>query len=373
MFPKLTIEDVKIRGQVVLVRTDYNVPLTTEAATPRVASDLRLRASLPTLQYLRDHGAKKIILMSHLGRPDGTRVRALSLRPVAERLGELLSAPVAFVDDVSGPDVEVAVDQLPTGGILLLENLRFFAGEERNSRDFAREIIESTHAQLFVQDGFAVIHRAHASTSAITEELPAVAGLLVQREVTALARATAKPVHPVTVVIGGSKVADKQPLVDRFAKLADHIFVGGKIAADGYQPATSEAAKATSATPATESSAQILVASDFSDDTKRDLGPASTQQLLDLAKQSQTVIWNGLLGMAEDPAYAVASTALARQLGTQAGLTSIICGGDTTGFVEHLQAEDSDLHYSLVSTGGGASLALLLGQPLPGLDTLEDR
>lgn len=360
MFPKLTIEDAKIRGKIVLVRTDYNVPI----EDGQITSDLRLRASIPTLSYLRKHGAKKIILISHLGRPDGRRMRGLSLKPVAVRLSELLDALVDFVDDVSGPDVEETVDGLKKGGILLLENLRFFKGEEQNSREFADEIIESTHAQLFVQDGFAVIHRAHASTSAITEDLPAVAGLLVEEEVSALLKAAHHPDHPVTVIIGGAKVADKQPLIDHFLPLADHIVVGGKIAADGYHPENDISDK---------DAHKIYVATDFSDDEKLDIGPDSTAHILKIIKRSDTVIWNGLLGQAEKPEYAASSTAIAEYLGTHPEISTVICGGNTAGFTQQLQSTNPSLKFKLVSTGGGASLELLLGHPLPGLDALQDK
>lgn len=349
---KATIKDIKIRGKIVLVRTDYNVPL----KDGEIKSDLRIRASLPTIEYLRDKGAKKIILMSHLGRPDGQKVRELSLKPVADRLAELLKSPVAFVDDVSGPDVEEAVENLPRGGILLLENLRFYPGEEKNSDEFAREILESTHAEVFVQDGFAVIHRAHASTSAITRDVPSVAGLLLEKEVSALTSAATHPKQPLLVLIGGAKVEDKQPLIDKFLPLASKIAVGGKIAADGY----------------TSSDPKIYVAEDFSDDSKKDLGEKSIAKITELIKDAKTVIWNGSLGLAEEPAYANASIKIAETIGHQPGLTSIICGGDTAGLVECLAEKDDTLNYTLISTGGGASLELLLGLPLPGLDSLDD-
>jgi len=232
MFNKLTIKDVTVRKQNVLVRVDYNVPI----KDGKIVDDLRIRESLPTLELLRKKGARRIILISHLGRPNGEKVLELSLGPIAKHLATLLpDAKVSFINDVSGPDVEEAVEKTPVGGILVLENLRFYPGEEQNSSDFAREIAESTHADLFVQDGFAVVHRAHASTSAITTEVPSIAGLLVEKEYENLSKITQNPAHPFTVIIGGAKVEDKQPLIDVFAKSADHIIVGGKIAADGFK------------------------------------------------------------------------------------------------------------------------------------------
>ena len=343
-----TIKDINVKDKTVLVRVDYNVPL----KDGQVESDLRIRASLPTLEYLREHDAKKIILISHLGRPEG-KDKSLSLKPVAEALKKLLPN-VSFIDDVSGPDVEQAVKAMKKGDILLLENLRFFPGEEQNSEDFIREIIDSTDAEIYVQDGFAVIHRAHASTDAVKNHLPIYAGLLLEKEVTNLENATKNPAHPVLLIIGGAKVEDKQPLIEKFLNKADHIIVGGKIAADGYK----------------SDNPKIYVAEDFDENAegqKLDVGPISTGKIADLITDAKTIIWNGLLGYAEDPAYATASTITAEMLGEKQDATTIVCGGDTTGFVEKLMKSHPNLNYSLVSTGGGASLELLLGKELPGL------
>lgn len=375
MFNKKTIKDVDTKGLTVLVRTDYNVPLVPAEVAPegdfeagliaegereRIASDLRIRASLSTIKYLLKNKASKIILISHLGRPAGKRDQSLSLRPIAEKLAELLpGTTVNFVDDVSGPEVEIAVEDLPEGGILLLENLRFSADEENNSESFAQEIVDSTHAELFVQDGFAVIHRAHASTDAITKLLPSVAGLLLEQEVTTLTKVVEHPEHPLVVVIGGAKVADKQPLIDKFLKIADTIFVGGKIAADGYE----------------SENPKVVVAEDFDVDgsgNKLDIGPVATGKLVELVGSAKTVLWNGVLGKVEDSAYATASTILAKTLGENSAITSVICGGDTAGFIEELMESEPDLHYTLISTGGGAALELLSGESLPGLEGLED-
>jgi len=354
MFDKVSVADVKLRGQTVLVRVDYNVPMKDGVVT----DDLRIRASFPTLDLLAKKGARRIVLISHLGRPEGKKVPELSLKPVADKLRELLpEKKVFFVDDVSGPEVEDAVEALPVGGILLLENLRFFPGEEKNSPEFAKEIVDATHADLFVQDGFAVVHRAHASTDAITKELPSVAGLLLEKEVTSLSKISESPSHPFIVIIGGAKVEDKQPLIDKFAPLADQIVVGGKIAADGYQTALSN----------------VYVVEDFLDDSKKDMGPISTEKIVNLVKNAKTVLWNGLLGVAEEEKYASGSTTLATTLGEAKNLTSVICGGDTSGFVENLEVRRPELHFSLVSTGGGAALDLLCGEPMPGIEALDDK
>ena len=346
-----TIKDIDVKNKTILVRVDYNVPL----KDGKVESDLRIRASLPTINYLIEHGAKQIILISHLGRPEGKEDSKFSLSPVADKLKKLL------------PDTKIAFHALPEPNgsinipddtkILLLENLRFDPGEEANSKDFIQNIINATSPNVFVQDGFAVIHRAHASTDAVTKLLPSYAGLLVEKEVANLSSAIKDPKPPVLLIIGGAKVDDKQPLIDKFTKLADHIVVGGKIAADGYKP----------------TSKNIYVAEDFDEDTeghKLDIGPLATAKLADHIVDANTIIWNGLLGYAEDPAYATASTIAAELIGEKQNATTIICGGDTTSFVEHLAKDHPNLSYSLVSTGGGASLEFLLGKKLPGLESI---
>lgn len=357
MFTKKTVKDINVKDKTVLVRTDYNVPM----KDGKITSDFRIKASLPTLEYLREQGAKHIIIISHLGRPEGQKNPEMSLKPTADKLSELMpEAKVTFVSDVSGPDVEEAIENAPAGGIIMLENLRFYPGEEKNSEDYAREIFESTHADLFVQDGFAVVHRAHASTSAITSCLPSVAGFLLEKEITALSKVLTNPEKPLMLMLGGAKVDDKAPLIEAFKDKADVICVGGKIASDG----------------AVEKSNQIYVAEDFDEDSegnKLDCGPLSTHRFAETAKNSKTVLWNGLLGKAEDPAYATSSTIFAKTLGENKEITSIICGGDTSGFCENLINEDPRLEFTLLSTGGGAALEYLCGKSLPGLDLLEDK
>ena len=363
MEDKLTIKDAKLRNQIILVRTDYNVPL----ENGEIVSDFRIRASLPTINFLREKGAKKIILISHLGRPEGKKDKSLSLKPVALKLAELLpGVPVEFVDDVSGPDVEAAVSGLKKGGVLLLENLRFFPGEEKNSEDFIREIIDTTGATVYVQDGFAVIHRAHASTSAVSKQLPVYAGLLLEKEISAL-ESLKNPKKPLMLMLGGAKVADKTPLIEAFKNLADHICVGGKLAAGGLPKEILE-------DPALKE--KLYVAEDFDTDgegNKLDCGPLSTNKFVEIAKNRKTVIWNGLLGKAEDPAFATSSTIFLKTLGESPEITSIILGGDTTGFAEELMRKDKKLEFDLLSTGGGASLEFLSGKSLPGLENIENK
>lgn len=347
-----TIRDLDIKDKTILVRVDYNVPIN----NGKVESDLRIRASLPTINYLLENGAKKIILISHLGRPEGKPDDKFSLKPVAIALQKLLPDQIISFHSLPQPSESIKVPN--NSKIILLDNLRFDPGEEANDSAFIKNIVDATHADAYVQDGFAVIHRAHASTDAIKQHLPVYAGLLLEKEIKNLESVTKNPTKPVLLIIGGAKVNDKQPLIDKFTNLADHIYVGGKIAADGYKPNNSK----------------ITVATDFDENQqgdKLDIGPLSTGELANYITDAKTIIWNGLLGYAEDPTYATASTIAAELIGEKENATTVICGGDTTGFVEHLQKDHPTLQYSLVSTGGGASLEFLLGKELPGLSAIS--
>lgn len=347
-----TIKNIDVKGKVILVRVDYNVPIKDK----KVENDLRIRASLPTINYLLDHGAKKLILISHLGRPEGKEDPKFTLSPAADVLRKLL--PHQKIGFFPLPEPNQTIKVPSDIKIALLENLRFDPGEEENSKEFIKNIIDAVGAEIYVQDGFAVIHRAHASTDAVKNFLPIYTGLLLENEIKNLESATKNPDSPVLLIIGGAKVDDKQPLIDKFTKLADKIYVGGKIAADGYKPTHKK----------------VVVANDFDENNKGeklDIGPLSTGQLASLITDAKTIIWNGLLGYAEDPAYATASTITAVLIGEHQSAETIICGGDTTGFVENLMKEHPNLHYSLVSTGGGASLEFLLGKKLPGLAAIK--
>ena len=349
-----TLQTQDLSNKIVLIRTDFNVPLSDGA----VSDDFRIISSLPTIQFCLDHQVAKIVLISHLGRPDGRPDAELSLRPVADRLKTLLpDTHIEFVPATFGDAVKSAVLNSPAKSIILLENLRFDPREEQNSVDFAQDIVTSTGADLFVQDGFAVVHRAHASTAAITKLLPSVAGLLLKNEIDNLSSVKNHPEHPLLVLIGGSKVADKQPLIDNFLPIADQIFIGGKIAADGF----------------TSDSPKITVAHDFFMDElgqKLDIGPESTIQLLESLKTAKSVIWNGVFGKTEDPTFTKSSIAITEFLGKSSGIHTIICGGDTVGFIRELQKQQPDLHFDLLSTGGGASLEFLSGLELPGISAL---
>lgn len=342
-----TIKNLTFKDQTVLVRVDYNVPLKNQTVT----SDLRIRASLPTINYLLENGAKKIVLISHLGRPEGQTKPDLSLAPIAKVLENLLQVPVSFHPlPRNGEKIKTPSDTK----VMLLENLRFSPDEESNNPDFIKNLIDSVEADIFVQDGFAVIHRAHASTDAVKKFLPSYAGLLLEKEITNLEKAIKNPQHPVILIIGGSKVEDKEPLIHKFINIADYILVGGKIAADGYK----------------SNNPKIIVASDFDEDAeghKLDIGPISTSEFVKYIMTGKTIIWNGCLGKVEDPAFATASSIIADSIGQKTDATTIICGGDTTGFVENYLENHPELKYSLISTGGGAALEFLLGKNLPGL------
>ena len=346
-----TVRDADVKDKVVLVRADYNVPI----QDGKIVDDLRIRASLPTLEYLLEAGAKRIFVISHLGRPEGKMNEKMSLKSVGELLKKRLAGcKVQFLSlPKKGEKLEVADDTK----VVLLENLRFEPGEESNSSEFIKNIIDATGADMHVQDGFAVIHRAHASTSAVAKYLPVYMGLLVEKEVENLTKVINKPEKPVLVIIGGAKVDDKKPLIDKFKEKADTIVVGGKIAADGYK-----------------GDGNIYVAEDFDEDAagaKLDVGPLSTAKIAGYITDAKTIIWNGLLGKAEDPAYATASTIVAEMMGEKEDAETVVCGGDTTGFVEALTKEHPNLQYSLVSTGGGAALEFLVGSRLPGLEVIK--
>ena len=332
-----TIRDIDVKDKTILVRVDYNVPI----KDGKVESDLRIRASLPTINYLLEQGAKRIVLISHLGRPEGKVDKKFTLSPVVDDLKKLLPGQSILFCPLPKEGEVISIPD--NAKIVLLENLRFAPGEEENSELFIENIVDAIRAELYVQDGFAVIHRAHASTDAINENLSA---------------AIKNPEKPVLVIIGGSKIDDKKPLIDKFVKIADYITIGGKIAADGY----------------TSNNPKVYVAHDFDENAKGeklDIGPLSTADIANYITDAKTIIWNGVLGYVEDSTYATASTIVAELIGERQDAKTIICGGDTTGFVEKLSEDHPNLHYSLISTGGGAALEFLLGKTLPGLEAIK--
>lgn len=403
-FFKKTIRDVPLSGHTVLVRVDYNVPLAPDGS---ISDDLRIRMSIPTLQYMLARGCK-LVLISHLGRPEG-RDMSLSLEPAAIRLGELLERPVVFVDDLTGDAAYQAVRQAPKdGGIVVLQNLRFDPREEQDDQEFAKAIAHASQADFFVQDGFGVVHRAHASTHAITLFLPSVAGLLLEREYVTISDAMENPKRPLVALLGGAKVSDKIGLVEKFVALADKILIGGAMANTFLTYKGHSVGKSKVETDQVETlnkiydaarqkvgdgvddfiilPSDVAVAHEVSDKEARREAPvdsiADDDMALDIGTQSiarycqeleaaGSVIWNGTMGIAELPDFAHGSARVALTLATHPEITSIVGGGDTADFVLKWDAKKGG-SFTHVSTGGGAGLDLMAGKKLPGVESLLD-
>ena len=402
-FFKRTIKDIPIDRKTVLVRADYNVPLNKKG---EISDDLRIRASLPTISYLLKHSAK-VVIMSHLGRPEG-RDASQSLEPIAVRLSELLQKPVIFVEDCIGDKVVQAVKKAPNGSVILLENLRYYPEEEANDEVFAEKIAKSTGARYFVQDGFGVVHRAHASTDAITHYIPSVSGLLLEREYVTIAGAMEHPKRPLVAVMGGAKVSDKITVIERLVDVADKIIIGGAMAntfltykghhmgssmvEPGQEPVLDGIYQAahkkldTSIDEFIILPTDVAVAAEVSEAATRknvklgnlneadralDIGDATIERVAEEVSKAKMVIWNGTLGYAELPEFAHGSARLALTLATNPEIDSIIGGGDTADFVLKWDGNGGE-SFTHVSTGGGASLELMAGKKLPGVESLLD-
>ena len=391
---KKTVKDVDVRGKRVLVRVDYNVPL----EDGRIADDTRIVASLPTLRYLKEQGAR-VILMSHLGRPKGRPEPAYSLEPVAKRLSELLGQPVQKTDDCIGDEVEAAAFALQPGEFLLLENLRFHVEEEKNDPEFAKRLARL--GEIFVNDAFGAAHRAHASTEGVARYLPAVAGFLLAREIEVLGGALEAPERPFVAILGGAKVSDKIGVIENLLDKVDTLVIGGGMAytflkAQGLEIGRSlldadriefakgllERAKAKGVRLILPE--DVVVADAFRPDANRkvvpvtqipadwegmDIGPKTRQVIAQAVQGAKTVIWNGPMGVFEMPAFAEGTNAVARAV-AESGAFSIIGGGDSAAAVEQAGLAEKMSH---VSTGGGASLEFLEGKELPGVAALLDR
>ena len=395
---KKTIRDIDLAGKRVLVRVDFNVPLD---SNQHITDDTRIRAALPTIRYLLDQGAA-VILMSHLGRPDGKAVEKLSLAPVARRLSELLGRPVQMATDCVGPAVEAQAKALQPGQVLLLENLRFHKEEEKNDPDFARQL--AALGEVYVNDAFGTAHRAHASTEGVTRYLPGVAGFLMEKEINFLGSALENPRRPFVAIIGGAKVSDKIVVLERLIGMVDALLIGGGMAntflkAEGYEIGDSlfEEGKLDVArdlvVKAQNRGLQFLLPTDVviadrlaadatykvvsRDDVPKgwrilDIGPKTVEAFRETLADAQMIVWNGTLGVAEMPAFAKGTDAIIEILAkrTQAGATTIIGGGDSAAAVEEAGAAEKMTH---VSTGGGASLEFLEGRALPGVAALQDK
>ena len=385
--------DVEVTGRRVLVRVDFNVPL----KDGEITDDTRIRAALPTIENLRGRGAK-VILASHLGRPKGGPDPAFSLAPVAKRLSELTGANVEFAHDVVGPSAHAAVDALQPGGIVLLENLRFEPGETRNDDELAAAL--ASLADVYVNDAFGSAHRAHASTEGVTHHVrEAVAGLLLEREVTQLQAILADPARPLVAVLGGSKVTDKIAVIERFLEIADTVLIGGAMCfpfllveghtvgssmceQEGLEPARSALERAKS------SRAKLLLPVDLglgervaADAPRRDLdgvdvpdgwmgldiGPRTAARYAEAIAGAGTVFWNGPMGVFELEAFAAGTRAVAEAVAAAPG-TTVAGGGDSVAALRQFGLDGAVTH---LSTGGGATLELIEGRTLPGVEALE--
>ncbi|WP_067620353.1 phosphoglycerate kinase [Alicyclobacillus acidiphilus] len=393
---KKTIEDVSWSGKRALVRVDFNVPMNDEG---KITDDTRIRAALPTITYLADHGAR-VILMSHLGRPKGQRNDTYSLRRVADHLRGLLSGRrVFFVDDTVGETALAAVNELQDGDVLVLENVRFYPGEEKNDKDFAKAL--AGLGDVFVNDAFGTAHRAHASTAGIADYLPCVAGYLMEKEVGIMGQALANPERPFVAIIGGAKVSDKINVIENLLPKVDALLIGGGmantfLAVQGYDMGKSlvEAdAKETAARLlklAEQHGSRLLLPEDViaakafaadaehtvrlvdevePDEMALDIGPKAIEVYQREIRGAKTVIWNGPMGVFEMPAFAKGTFAIAEAM-AHADATTIVGGGDSVAAVEQAGVADRMSH---VSTGGGASLEFLEGKLLPGVAVIADK
>lgn len=388
---KKTVRDVKVEAKRVLVRVDFNVPL----AEGKVTDDTRIRAALPTINYLLEHGAK-VILMSHLGRPKGKVVDKLRLSAVPERLAELLGRPVRKLDDCVGRKVEAAVAEMRRGDVILLENTRFHPDEESNDPVYAREL--ASLADIFVNDAFGAAHRAHASTVGVAEYLPSVAGFLMEKEITFLGKALAAPDHPFVAILGGAKISSKIGLIDNLLTKVDGLLIGGGMAntflkAQGHEIGQSlveddsldvaretlERAGERLALPVdvvvadrfdAEADSKVVPVGQVPEDWRiLDIGPETVELFKRKLAGAKTVVWNGPMGVFEFPRFAEGTFAIARFL-ADLEATTIIGGGDVVAAVGQAGVADRIAH---VSTGGGASLEFLEGNPLPAVAALEDK
>jgi phosphoglycerate kinase len=404
-FFKQTIRDVPLERTTVLVRADYNVPLDKKG---KISDDLRIRASLPTLNYLIEHGCK-VVIVSHLGRPGGVPDAKFSLRPVVQRLTKLLGKEVVFADDCVGDRAYQTVKKAPPRSVVLLENVRFHPEEEANDEAFAAKIAKLSGAKYFVQDGFGVVHRAHATTDAITHYLPSVAGLLLEREYEMLSKAVESPARPLVAILGGAKVSDKITVIERFVKKADTILIGGAMAntflayhsnemgkslvEDGQQKVLDKLYAAAArkvggeavndfiliptdvavaqSIATTEPRKTVAVNKLTGGDIALDIGEQTIEQYVDVIEEAGTVIWNGPVGYSEFDNFAHGSARIALALATHPNIVSVIGGGDTADFALKWDGHDG-VSFSHVSTGGGAGLELMAGEKLPGVEALLD-
>lgn len=395
-YNKKTVKDIDVSGKKVLLRCDFNVPQ--DKTTHAITDDKRIRAALPTIQYLLEQGAA-VIACSHLGKPKGEVKPELSLKPVSVRLSELLGKPVIMAEDVVGPDAQAKAAALKPGEIMLLENTRFEPGETKNDPELAKAM--ASMAEVYVSDAFGAVHRAHASTAGVAAYLPAVSGFLIQKELEVMGGALANPKRPLVAILGGSKVSSKIGVINNLLNIADTIIIGGGMS---YTFAKAQGAKIGKSLleedwiqyagemveKAKEKGVKLLLpvdglaATEFSADAEAhlvdgvdipddmlgmDIGPKTIQLYSDAVKDAGTVIWNGPMGVFEFPAFAEGTRAMAKALAETDAIT-IVGGGDSAAAVAQLGYADKMTH---ISTGGGASLEFLEGKELPGVACLLDK
>jgi phosphoglycerate kinase len=391
---KMTIRDIDLKNKKVLVRADFNVP---QDANLNITDETRIRGTLPTIRYLLQNGAKKIVLMSHLGRPDGKVVEKYSLKPVAIRLNELLGEPVKFLNDCVGDNIKKEIDTAKER-VILLENLRFHAEEEANEANFAKQL--ASLADVYVNDAFGTAHRAHASTEGVAHYLKSAAGFLLEKEIQYLGSAVENPQRAFMVILGGAKVSDKIGVIENLLPKCDAIFIGGGMAytflkAQGKTIGNSKLEKdkidlaKSILEKAKQSKKDIFlpidnVVVDNIDPTARteivgenipegkiavDIGPKTVKLFEDKLKNAKTIVWNGPLGIFEMDAFSKGTEDLAKFI-SGLGATTIIGGGDTAAAMAKFKLEDKMTH---ISTGGGASLEFLEGKTLPGIATLSEK
>lgn len=394
MLNKKTMKDIDVKGQRVFVRVDFNVPMADGAIT----DETRIRAAIPTIEYLVEQGAK-VILASHLGRPKGEVKEDMRLTAVGIRLAELMGKPVTKLDESIGQAVEEAVANMQDGDILLLENVRFHAGEEKNDPTLAQQFAQL--ADIYVNDAFGAAHRAHASTEGIAKHIPAVSGFLMQKELDVLGKALSNPEHPFTAIIGGAKVKDKIGVIESLLEKVDHLIIGGGLSftfikaqghdigkslleEDKIELAKSFIEKAKAKGVQLHMPVDAVVANEFSQDAETqivdvdaipadwmglDIGPKTAANYAEVIKNSKLIIWNGPMGVFEIDKFANGTKTVADAMATTAGYT-VIGGGDSAAAVEKFEVADKMDH---ISTGGGASLELMEGKELPGIVALNDK
>jgi len=396
---KMSVKDADVKGKRVFDRVDFNVPL--DKKTGKVTDDSRIKAALPTIQYLAGQGAK-VILASHLGRPDGKVVESMRMTAVAESLAKLLGKPVVYVKEIAGPEVEAKVKTMKPGDVMLVENLRFTPGEEANDPVFAKQL--AALADIYVDDAFAAAHRAHASISGITKFLPAYAGLLMEKEVNTLGGILENPNHPFCALLGGAKVSDKVGLLQKIIGKVDCILIGGAMAAtflkaraiacpigtslfepDKVPVASDVLSRADKNKVKIILPIDVVVANDKLDPASAkvvdatavpadmkivDIGPKTIAEFEKLLQNSKTVFWNGPMGIYETPQFAEGTKKMADALANLKGVATIVGGGNTGEVVEAMGLAPK---MTFVSTGGGASLTFLNGEKMPGVESIPNK